>query len=76
MASRGFAPCKAPGGTWADFMEEFARSGDQCWGRECGEDARKVAGVLRQCHRRNKERLRGIRVMLRGSRVYLVREDS
>lgn len=25
MASRGFAPCKAPSGTWADLMEEFAR---------------------------------------------------
>lgn len=76
MASKGFAPCKRPRETWSDVLEEFARSGDECWGRECGEDARKVAGVLREAHRRNKERYRGIRVMLRGSRVYLVREDS
>ena len=78
MANRGFAPCKAPSGTWADLMEEFARSGDECWGRTFNthEEATKAAAQVRSACAKFKKLLVGVRVMQRREKVYLVREGA
>ena len=82
----GFKKCNKPGpaaptrgnNPYFELVQEFAKSGDECWGRTFSthEEATKAAAQVRSACAKFKKLLVGVRVMQRREKVYLVREGA